>query len=179
MISLGFDASTATVGYAFIEDKKILSTGFIDISKVEGNRNKAWYVISEMVKNPLFDKVDTINLEASLAGFSGANVVVMLAKWNAVFEYVLEEHFKKPINLINVSTARKQAFGKARIKGIKPKPFVESEINKLYDMTPWIVYNKIKNIDKRCADMYDAIVIGLYSPINDNPKRSNRSSKKT
>ena len=33
MVTLGLDASTTCVGYAFTEDKKILDMGFIDIKK--------------------------------------------------------------------------------------------------------------------------------------------------
>jgi hypothetical protein len=101
-------------------------------------------------------------------------VVVQLARWNAVLEYVLEDFFKRPVNLVNVSTARKQLFGKARIKGIKPKAYVKMELDKLYDMTPWIVYNKVKHIDKRVEDVYDAAVIALYAPI-----RSDKYCKET
>ena len=168
MISLGFDASSTTVGFAFTQDKKILDAGFIDISKVSGNRAKAWHVIDYLKAHPLIGSVDQINLEGSLAGFSGPSsrtVVIMLARWNAIFEYVLQEHYKKPVNLVNVNTARKQVFGKAKIKGMKPKPYVKMMLDKLYNMTPWLVYNKIKNVDKRCEDTYDAVVIALYVPV--------------
>ena len=167
MISLGFDASTSVVGYAFVEDKKILSCGFLDISKIEGNREKAWHVAHFIQSHPLVDKVEQINLEASLSGFAGPSnraVVLLLARWNAVFEYVLEDCFAKKVNLANVASARKQAFGKAKVKGMKPKPYVKMMIEQMYDMTPWLVYNKLKNVDKKMEDVYDAIVIALYSP---------------
>jgi hypothetical protein len=154
-----------------------LSAGFIDISKVEGNRAKARYVIDLFKHDPLSVQVEQVNLEASLSGFAGPSnraVVVQLARWNAVLEYVLEDFFKRPVNLVNVSTARKQLFGKARIKGIKPKAYVKMELDKLYDMTPWIVYNKVKHIDKRVEDVYDAAVIALYAPI-----RSDKYCKET
>lgn len=165
MIILGLDASTSVVGFAFTEDKKILSAGFIDISKVAGNRAKAWFVIDYLKTHKLIDKVDQINLEGSLAGFSGPSsrtVVIMLARWSAVFEYVLQEYYKKPVNLVNVNTARKQVFGKARIVGMKPKIYVKLMLDKLYDMTPWQVKNKIGNVDKRVEDIYDAVVISLF-----------------
>ena len=167
MISLGLDASTSTVGFAFVEDKKILSAGFIDVSKVEGNRSKAWFVVDFLKKNLLVDKVEQINLEASLSGFSGPSnrkVVILLARYNAVLEYVLQDWFKKRVNLVNVSTARKQAFGKARIKGVKSKAFVESQISKLYDLSKWEIKNKKGTLDKRIEDVRDAIVIALFTP---------------
>ncbi len=167
MISLGFDASSTTVGFAFTEDKKILSAGFIDISKCKGNRDKSWQVINHLKSHPLIDKVEQINLEASLSGFAGPSnrkVVILLARFNAVFEYVLEDYYKKKINLVNATTARKQVFGKAKIKGIKPKPYVKMMLESLYDTTPWIVKNTKGNPDKRVEDIYDGIVISLYNP---------------
>jgi len=163
MITLGFDASTTCVGWAFTESGIILDCGFIDTSKYEGNRQKAWAVIEIMKNNPLTEKAEVVNLEASLAGFAGAHSIVPLARWNAVFEYVLEEHFKKKINLLNVSTARKAVFGKARVKGLKSKVYVKTMIERMFDMTPWIKYNKIKNVDKHMEDVYDALVISLYT----------------
>lgn len=167
MISLGFDASSTTVGYAFTKDKKILDAGFIDISKYEGNRTKAWAVIDVLSKNQYISKIEQINLEACLSGFAGPSnraVVIMLARWNAVFEYVLCDYYKKPVNLINVNTARKQVFGKAKVKGMKPKEYVKMMIDKMYDMTAWQVKNKAGNVDKRVEDTYDAVVISLYEP---------------
>ena len=40
MVTLGLDASTTCVGYAFTEDKKILDMGFIDIKKEKTLLNK-------------------------------------------------------------------------------------------------------------------------------------------
>ena len=166
MISLGFDASTSCVGFAFTENKVILDASFIDISKIKGNREKAWFVIETLKNHKLIDQIDQINLEASLSGFAGPSsrsVVILLARWNAIFEYVLQDHYKLPINLVNVATARKQAFGKAKLKGMKPKPYVKMMLDQLYDMTPWQTKNKIGNVDKRVEDVYDAIVISLYN----------------
>jgi len=155
-MTIGFDASSNVVGYAFVENKEILSAGFIDISKVSGNREKAWFVIESLKNHPLISKVDSINLEASLSGFSGPSsrkVIVMLARWSAVLEYVLEDHFKKKINLVNVATARKRVFGKAREKGVNSKIFVRKELSKIYDLTPWEKTNRIGNVDKRTEDV--------------------------
>lgn len=167
MISLGFDASTSCVGWAFTENGKILDCGYIDISDITGNRAKAWFVIEKLKSHPLTDKIGQVNLEGSLSGFGGpANraVVVLLARWNAIFEYVLEDHFKRPVNLVNVSSARKQVFGKASIAGLKPKEYVKMMIEDRFDMTPWIVLNRNKVPDKKNEDTYDAVVISLFTP---------------
>lgn len=166
MISLGIDASTTCVGYAFTENKIILSAGFVDISKIVGNRAKAWAVIEHLKNDTLLSTVDQIYLEAALGGFAGPSsrkVIVTLARWSAVLEYVLEEYFKRPINLVNVSTARKRLFGKARESGVKPKVFVKRELDKLYNMSNWQVKNKRGNVDKRVEDLYDAVVIGMFN----------------
>ncbi len=45
MVSLGLDASTTCVGYAFTEDKKILDMGFIDIKKEKTPKDKVEKVL--------------------------------------------------------------------------------------------------------------------------------------
>lgn len=168
MVSLGLDASTTVCGFAFTdENRKILHAGFIDLTKFGTNRAKAWGIIERLKTEPLWSKIDRVNLEAALSGFSGPSsrtVVIKLARWSGVLEYVLQDAFTCPINLINVSTARKQIFGRARLKGVKPKMFVENELKKLYDLSPWEVKNRIDNVDKRVEDIRDAIVISLFSP---------------
>jgi len=167
-MNLGFDASTTTVGWALSEDGKIKDAGFIDISDIKPNREKAKLVIDKMKAHSLIDTVENINLEDSLSGFAGPSsrtVVVMLARWNAIFEYALEDAFGKKINLVGAMTARKQVLGAARLDGIKPKEFVKMKMDKMYDLTPWTVYNKKNNPDKRMEDVRDSIVISLYNPI--------------
>jgi len=169
MVTLGFDSSTTVTGFAFVENKKILDCGFIDTFKIETNKDKAFFVIKQLESNPFISKVNQFNLETSLSGFmqgfSRQQVIIKLARWNAIFEYIISEHYKIPVNLVNASTARKQLFGKARIKGVKPKEYVKEQIEKMYDMQKWIKKNKLGNVDKKMADVYDAIVIANYSPI--------------
>ena len=45
MVSLGLDASTTCVGYAFTQDKKILDMGFIDIKKQTTPKDKVQKVL--------------------------------------------------------------------------------------------------------------------------------------
>jgi len=167
MISLGFDASSTVVGFAFTQDKKILDASFIDISNVETSRGKANYVMDTLMTHKLISQVGQVNLEASLSGFAGPSnraVVIMLARWGAVFEHMLVDRYNMPVNLVNVNTARKQVFGKARIKGIKPKEYVKTQIEAMYDLSAWEVKNTKGNPDKRMEDVRDAIVISLFRP---------------
>ena len=167
MVILGLDSSTSTTGWSFCENGKILSAGFIDTKKLETTKEKTFHVISELEKTKEIKNFDEINLEAALSGFAGGftsqQVIITLARHNAVFAYIIEEHFKKKVNLLSVNTMRKQLFGKCRIKGIKSKDFVKQELELLLpDVVNFAVKNKKGNWDERNGDMYDAIVAGLY-----------------
>jgi hypothetical protein len=167
MISLGLDASTTCVGWAFTSGSVILDCGFYDISDYKGNRLKSHRVISLLADNPLIKNIGRVNLEGSLSGFSGPSsrtVVMMLARYNSVLEYVLQDSFRVPVNLVGAMTARKQVLGAARLEGMKPKEFVKMKMDKLYDLSKWEVKNKKGNVDKRMEDVRDACVIALYNP---------------
>ena len=167
MVILGLDSSTSTTGWSFCENGKILSAGFVDTKKLETTKEKTFHVISCLEKTKEIEKFDEINLEAALSGFAGGftsqQVIITLARHNAVFAYIIEEHFKKKVNLLSVNTMRKQLFGKCRIKGIKSKDFVKQELESLIpDVLNFTAKNKKGNWDERNGDMYDAIVAGLY-----------------
>jgi hypothetical protein len=167
MVILGLDSSTSTTGWSFCENGKILSAGFIDTKKLETTKEKTFHVISCLEKTNEIKRFDEINLEAALSGFAGGftsqQVIITLARHNAVFAYIIEEHFKKKVNLLSVNTIRKQLFGKCRIKGIKSKDFVRQELELLMpDVIKFTTQNKKGNWDERNGDMYDAVVASLY-----------------
>jgi hypothetical protein len=167
MVILGLDSSTSTTGWSFCENGKILSAGFVDTKKLETTKEKTFHVISCLEKTNEIKRFDEINLEAALSGFAGGftsqQVIITLARHNAVFAYIIEEHFKKKVNLLSVNTMRKKLFGKCRIKGIKSKDFVKQELELLVpDVINFTTLNKKGNRDERNGDMYDAIVAGLY-----------------
>lgn len=164
---LGLDASTSIVGWCFADGKSVIDAGFLNISKLETNKEKGRSVIDFLSIHPQIDKVNKINLEAALSGFGGGltsqQTIITLSRWNAILEYMLSEKFSFPVVLCNVNTMRKAVFGKARIKGIKPKEYVKQQI-------PLVVSN-IKGFEKlnrkgewdaHNSDMYDAIVCALY-----------------
>jgi hypothetical protein len=161
MATAGLDLSTATCGWAVTENKIIIGAGFVDIAGIESYKEKADLIIKALI-NHTFDK---IVIEESLFGFAGGGtsqqVIIKLVKNKAVVGYILENHYNIKVDYIHAQTARKRAFGMARVKGIKPKVFVKEQVEKLYDMTPWTIYNKIKNPDKRMEDVRDAIVLSL------------------
>ena len=166
MVILGLDVSTTCVGYAFTKDKKILDMGFIDIKKEKTPKEKVFKVLGFLNKSSYIDQVFTIYVEDNLQGFAGGRtsqqVIVKLAKFNAVLCYVIEDTFDIEVKNVNPMTARKQAFGKARVKGVKAKDFVKRQVEELYDTKKWCKHTTRGNWDKRNIDAYDGLVMSLF-----------------
>ena len=165
MVTLGLDASTTCVGYAFTEDKKILDMGFIDIKKEKTPKDKVQKVLEFLNNSSYIDDVNDINIEDNLSGFAGGRtsqqVIIKLAKFNAILCFMLE-NFEYNVNSVNPMTARKQVFGKARVKGKKAKEFVQEEIERMYNTSKWCNKTSRGNWDKRNIDMYDGLVMSLF-----------------
>ena len=165
MITLGLDASTTCVGYAFTQDKKILDMGFIDIKKEKTPKDKVQKVLEILNSSEYIDDVMDINIEDNLSGFAGGRTsqqtIIKLAKFNAILCFMLE-NFDFNVNNINPMTARKQVFGKARVKGLKAKDFVKSQIEKKFNTKKWCKKTTRGNWDKRNIDMYDGLVMSLF-----------------
>ena len=165
MVTLGLDASTTCVGYAFTEDKKILDMGFIDIKKEKTPKEKVQKVLEFLNNSSYIDDVIDINIEDNLSGFAGGRtsqqVIIKLAKFNAILCFMLE-NFEYNVNSINPMTARKQVFGKARIKGVPAKEYVKMKIDEKYDTKKWCKTTTRGNWDKRNIDAYDGLVMSLY-----------------
>lgn len=167
MVILGLDSSTSVTGWAFNENGKILDAGFVDTKKYETTKEKTYHLISFIESNKYGKMFEEINLEAALSGFAGGftsqQTIITLARHNAVFAYIIEEHFKKKVNLLSVNTMRKQLFGKCKIKGMKSKDFVKHHLELLLpEVKNFTVKNKKGNWDERNGDMYDAIVASLF-----------------
>ena len=166
MVTLGLDISTTCVGYAFTENKQILDMGFIDIKKQTTHKEKAFYVLTCINESSYIDDIEKVYVEDNLSGFAGGRtsqqVIVKLAKFNAILCFVLEDTFELEVKNINPMTARKFVFGKARIKGIKAKEFVKQQVEKLYNTSKWCKETARGNWDKRNIDMYDGLVMSLY-----------------
>ena len=166
MVTLGLDISTTCVGYAFTEDKKILEMGFIDIKKQTTHKEKAFYVLTCINESSYIDDIEKVYVEDNLSGFAGGRtsqqVIVKLAKFNAILCFMLEHVFDVEPNNINPMTARKNVFGKARVKGIKAKEFVKMKVEQMYDTKKWCKKTTRGNWDKRNIDMYDGLVMSLF-----------------
>ena len=165
MVSLGLDASTTCVGYAFTEEKKILDMGFIEIKKEKTPKDKVQKVLDFLHNSSYIDNVNDINIEDNLSGFAGGRtsqqVIIKLAKFNAILCFMLE-NFEYNVHSINPMTARKNVFGKARVKGKKAKEFVKEEVEKMYNTNKWCKETTRGNWDKRNIDMYDGLVMSLF-----------------
>ena len=165
MVTLGLDASTTCVGYAFTEDKKILDMGFIDIKKETTPKDKVEKVLEKLNESSYINDVININIEDNLSGFMGGRTsqqtIIKLAKFNAILCFMLE-NFEYNVHSINPMTARKNVFGKARVKGIKAKELVKMKIEEMYNTSKWCKKTKTGLWDKRNIDMYDGLVMSLY-----------------
>ena len=163
---LGLDVSTSCVGYAFTKDKKIIDMGFIDLKKQKTPKEKTFFVLTHLSKSSYIDEVTKINIEDNLSGFSvgrtSQQVIVKLAKFNAILGFVIEEEFGVEVENINPNTARKQVFGKARVKGVPAKEYVKIKIEEKYDTKKWCKITTRGNWDKRNIDAYDGLVMSLY-----------------
>ena len=166
MVTLGLDISTSCVGYAFTKDKEILDMGFIDIKKFKTYREKAFFILSKLDKNKYIDRVEKIYVEDNLSGFAGGRTsqqtIVKLAKFNAILCFIIEDTFEVEVKNINPMTARKNVFGKARVKGKKAKEFVQEQVEKMYNTKKWCKKTKTGLWDKRNIDMYDGLVMALF-----------------
>ena len=162
MLVLGIDVSTTTIGYAYIKNKKILDMGFIDISKHDTFKDKAYHAMGILDDNPNMEKTDKIIVEDSLSGFMNGRTrmqtIIKLAKFNAVFCFVMEWRHDVDVELINPNTARKAVFGKARVKGKSAKEYVKEQVDKKFKPNGFIKMNKRGNPDRRNIDAYDALV---------------------
>ena len=166
MKKLGLDASTTTVGYAFVDGKEIVTMGFIPIQKEDTIRDKVRLTMDTITELDPFEKVEQIYIEDSLSGFmrgrTSQQTIIKLAKFNAVLVYCLEFAYGEIVKGINPMTARKHLFGKARIKGVSAKDFVKKEINCLYNLEEYVKLTPTGLWDKRNMDAYDALVCALY-----------------
>ena len=166
MKKLGLDASTTTVGYAFVDGKEIVTMGFIPIQKEDTIRDKVKLTLDTITELDPFEKVEQIYIEDSLSGFmrgrTSQQTIIKLAKFNAVLTYCLEFAYGEIIEGVNPMTARKHLFGKARVKGVSAKDFVKKEINCLYNLEEYVKLTPTGLWDKRNMDGYDALVCALY-----------------
>jgi membrane associated rhomboid family serine protease len=131
---------------------------------MESNKEKAFLILNTLAANQYMPLVSEVKLEAALSGFMGGRtsqqVIIKLARFNAVLEYILGERLNVPVTLVGASGARKKVLGKAFVKGMNAKEWVKQELPKhVPNLEKYIKLNKRGNYDKRNEDTLDAIVI--------------------
>ena len=166
MKKIGLDASTTTVGFAFVDNKNVIDIGFIPIDKQKTIRDKVQLTMDELTKLDPFEEVNKIYIEDNLSGFSrgrtSQQTIIKLAKFNAVLVYCLEFAYGEIVEGVHPMTARKKLFGKSRETGKTAKEFVKEQINCLYNLEEYVKLTKTGLWDKRNLDSYDALVCALY-----------------
>jgi Holliday junction resolvasome RuvABC endonuclease subunit len=166
-MQLGLDISTTTTGYAIDNKNQIITMGFVDLKKHTDLSDKAWALLDNLTSLEHIDNVKNIIVEDSLSGFSrgftSQQTIIKLAKFNAIVCFLCEHQLKLKPHLINATTARKQLFGKARVKGKTAKDYVSEQIQSKFDITEWIVRTRTGTVDKRNVDAMDALVVAKYS----------------
>ena len=166
MKKIGLDASTTTVGFAFVDNKDVIDMGFIPIQKEKTIRDKVQLTMDTITGMDPFDEIERIYIEDSLSGFSrgrtSQQTIIKLAKFNAVLVYCLEFAYGEIVDGVNPMTARKYLIGKASKQGVTAKDFVKKEINCLYNLEEYVKLTKTGLWDKRNLDSYDALVCALY-----------------
>lgn len=161
---LGLDSSSKTTGYSFFNGQEVIDAGFIDTSKLSTNREKTLHIVSVLASNSNMSSVAEIKLEAFLSGFkrgkTSQKIVIMLARFNATLEYVLNDKFNVPVRLVSANTARKSVLGKAFIKGMPAKEYVKRNLPKKFpEVKKFEKMNNKNEWNAKNGDMYDAVVI--------------------
>jgi hypothetical protein len=110
---IGLDVSTRYIGYSILEDSKILEISHFDLSKEE----KIWWDKVDVLKKNIFylrekyGNFDRIIIEESLqsfkSGFSSAQILSTLSKFNIITAYLFREIFLVEPEYISASHARK------------------------------------------------------------------------
>ena len=163
---LGLDISTSITGATVIRDGKILETVFWD------TRNKrkfpTFYEKAEFIKEKILTiknnhDINSIYIEQSLhsfrSGFSSAQTLSTLSRFNGVVSWFCFELFGTHPNMIAATSARKQAgVGIKRGDNAKEK-VLEFVIDKYPEIE--IQYTKHGNPKPGTLDMCDSIVIAL------------------
>ncbi len=164
-VRIGLDCSSKKMGVGIVDvkSKELLKYETVKLDADSMFKNveiiEEWfypiepqYIIQEIV------------IEDYLMGFSGGtsqHTLMLLCQINTLLEFTL---MKKQFSVrkINVQTARKEVFGKARVNGKKPKEYVFEQVMKLY---PEIIIELGRTGKPKAGtdDFLDAIVLACTS----------------
>ena len=173
---LGLDISTSITGWCLLEKSgKFHSMGFVDLKKQKGMFLKSIRVkefLDEISKNIQIDKVFIEeNLQSFRSGFSSAQTLSTLARFNGVVSYLCFDKFKTEPFFLNVNSSRKKLGIKVereKVCGISTKQQVLNWASMSLPDYEWPT-KKLKSgprkgqvvLEQGCYDMADAYVIAL------------------
>lgn len=116
MTILALDISTSCTGYCILSsdlnsETSLLDIGFIPLSKLKSHYSKANLVLDSLKKIQSEYKITEVAIEENLqsfrSGFSSAQTLSSLAKFNGVVAYLCEDLFGLVPQFFNVNAARK------------------------------------------------------------------------
>ena len=161
-IDLGLDISTSVVGIVGLEHEGKFV--FMDHLQFKAKQNTLWLKADAMEeKFKELSKTYTIKrifVEASAKGFtpgfSSADTLFTLAKFNGIVSYIATRTFKAPVYDINVSSARKAAGIKVnrKDKTRTTKEQVFDAVRTAYPNFPWLKHVSATG-KKKGQEVYD------------------------
>jgi len=173
MIVLGLDISTSCTGWCILNDKvQIIDIGYIDTGKEKCIFKKANTVKSKLEKINNSHNIERIfieeNLQSFRSGFSSAQTLSKLSKYNGIISYICNEEFLIAPEFINVNKARKTVGIKLKRKkdggkDTKIQLLDWAKINVRFDWPDKILKSGPRKgqkvTDQRAYDMIDAYII--------------------
>ena len=116
MTILALDISTSCTGYCILSSElnsetSLIDLGFIPLAKHKSHFNKANIVLHDLREMKHKHNITEIAIEENLqsfrSGFSSAQTLSSLAKFNGIVAYLCEDIFKIEPKFYNVNAARK------------------------------------------------------------------------
>ena len=180
---LGLDISTSCTGWCLLNDKGgLLSMGYIDLRLEKSTFKKAEAVKKELEllhsENDIREICIEENLQSFRSGFSSAQTLSSLARFNGIVSYLCFEEFGFEPKFLNVNKARKRLGIKLIRKKDGGKPTKEQVLEWVSDNIDdtnyvWPVKTLKSGPRKNqivlvggCYDMADAYVIASAALMN-------------
>jgi len=109
---LGLDVSTSCTGWCLLDDEGTLSSmGYIDLKSEKNVFKKSQAVKKELETLNSLNDIDAVcieeNLQSFRSGFSSAQTLSTLARFNGIVSYLCFEEFGFEPRFLNVNRARK------------------------------------------------------------------------
>ena len=179
---LGLDISTSCTGWCLLDENGILlDMGYIDLKSKKGMFEKALVVKRKLSALHILNDIQRVvieeNLQSFRSGFSSAQTLSTLARFNGVVSYQCFEEFGSEPSFLNVNSSRKSLGIKVvREKkcGISTKQqvldWVTLRLSGSYTWPTKVLRNGPRRgqtiLEAGCYDMADAYVIASAGLMN-------------